>query len=153
MNRQTLRELAVFGLLLAIGVLGRWVQPDWNFTPLAAVTVIGGYYFRNLLPAVLLPVSILAVSDLALPAHDSWGVQLSVHLMMLVPLALGRFTRGAEGWQAAGRWALCGLVPATAFYVVTNFADPSPATRSVHWAVAWCWPRFWRPPPSCRPRR
>lgn len=122
MNRNNWRELAVFGLLLAIGVLGRWAQPDWNFTPLAAITIIGGYYFRNWMPAVLLPVSTLAVSDIVLPAHDSWAVLLAVHLMMIVPLALGRLARGAEGWQAAWRWGMCGIVPATTFYLVTNFA-------------------------------
>lgn len=122
MNRINWRELAVFGLLLSIGVLGRWAQPDWNFTPLAAITVMGGYYFRNWMPAVLLPVSTLAVSDIVLPAHHNWMVLLSVHLMMIVPLLLGRMARGAEGWQAAWRWGLCGIVPATTFFVVTNFA-------------------------------
>ena len=122
MNRETLRELIVFGLLLAIGVLGRWAQPDWNFTPLAAVAALGGYYFRNLLPAVLLPASVLAVSDLWLPAHDNWPVMVSVHVMMFVPLLLGRSARNTTGWQAAWRWGLCGVAPATAFFVVTNFA-------------------------------
>ena len=122
MNRETLRELTVFTLLLAMGVLGRWAQPDWNFTPIAAVTALGGYYFRNLWPAVLLPVSILAISDLILPAHDSFGVLVSVHLMMLLPLVLGRRVRNTTGWQAAWRWSLCGVLPATAFFMVTNFA-------------------------------
>jgi hypothetical protein len=121
-NRDTLRELAVFGLLLAIGVLGRWAQPDWNFTPIAAVTVLGGFYFRRLLPAVLLPLSILAISDLLLVPHDSWPVLVTVHAMMIVPLFLGRSARGASGRQAAWRWGLCGVVPATAFFVVTNLA-------------------------------
>ena len=122
MNRQTSRELAVFALLFAIGVLGRWAQPDWNFTPLAAVTVMGGFYFRNLLPGLLLPASILLVSDLLLTPHNNWQVQLSVHVMMIVPLVLGRFTRNSTGWQAALRWGMCGVVPATAFYLVTNFS-------------------------------
>ena len=122
MNRQTLRELAVFALLFAIGVLGRWAQPDWNFTPLAAVTVMGGYYFRNVLPGVLLPISILIVSDLLLASHDHWQVQLAVHVMMIVPFLLGRFARNTTGWQAALRWGMCGVVPATAFYLVTNFS-------------------------------
>ena len=121
-NRQNSRELSVFALLLAIGVLGRWAQPDWNFTPLAAVTVIGGYYFRNLLPGLLLPVSILAVSDLMLASHDHWQVQLAVHVMMIVPFVMGRLARNAHGWHAALRWGLCGVVPATAFYIVTNFS-------------------------------
>lgn len=122
MNRQNSRELTVFALLLVIGVLGRWAQPEWNFTPLAAVTVIGGYYFRSLLPGLLLPVSILAVSDLLLARHDTWQVQLAVHAMMLVPFVLGRFARNAQGWNAALRWGMCGVAPATAFYIVTNFS-------------------------------
>ena len=126
MNRENLRELSVFALLLAIGVAGRWAQPDWNFTPLAAVTLIGGYYFRSLLPAVLLPVAILAVSDLTLPAHESWAVQVSIHLMMLVPLLVGRLARHATGWNRVGLGILGGVLPATLFFVVTNF---------VHWAA------------------
>jgi len=124
MNRDNLRELTVFALLLAIGVVGRWYQMAWNLTPLAAVTVLGGYYFRQLLPAVLLPIGILTVSNLILPAYSHWQVQTAVYAMMIVPLALGRAARGtAEGRrQWAKHFALCGLVPATLFFVITNFA-------------------------------
>jgi hypothetical protein len=121
-NRDTLRELTVFGLLLAIGVLGRWAQPEWNFTPTAAVAALGGFYFRRLLPAVLLPVSVLVISDVLLAPHDSWPVFATIQLMMLVPVLIGRSARDRSGPQAAWRWVLCGVVPATAFYVVTNFA-------------------------------
>ena len=122
MNRDTLRDLCMFSLLLAFGVLGRWADHAWNFTPLAAVTAFGAVYFRSLLPAVLLPSAILAVSDLMLPSHDSWLVQASVHAMAIIPLALGRAARSTEGWRRAGFWALCGFVPATAFFLVTNLA-------------------------------
>ncbi len=122
MNRENLRELAVFFLLLAIGVLGRWAQPAWNFTPLAAVTMLGAYYFRHLLPALLLPTSMLVVSDLLLPVHDSMLVLVSVHAMMLLPLLLGRATRTSEGWRRRMLWVAGGVLPACAFFVVTNFA-------------------------------
>lgn len=125
-NRDLLRDACIFALLAAIGVLGRWGQPDWNFTPLAAVTVMGGFYFRSLLPAVLLPVTILAISDVILPTHTSVAVQISVHVMMLLPLVFGRLLRSAQGWQRVGLGLACGIVPATAFYLVTNF---------VHWAA------------------
>jgi hypothetical protein len=121
-NRDSLRELTVFALLLAIGVLGRWYELAWNFTPLAAVTVLGGYYFRPWLPALLLPISILTVSNVLLPTYSHWQVQLSVYAMMLVPLLLGRSARSAVGWQRAKHFAFCGLVPATVFFVVTNAA-------------------------------
>ena len=122
MNRTNFRELLVFALLLAFGVLGRWAQPEWNFTPLTAVTALGAYYFRSWLPAILLPASVLAVSDLLLASHDNWQVVIAVHAMAIVPLLLGRAARGAEGWRRAACWGLCGFVPATAFFIVTNFA-------------------------------
>lgn len=122
MNRETCRDLLVFSLLLAFGVIGRWAQPDWNFTPLAAVTAMGGFYFRRWLPAVLLPVGVLAISDLILPSHVSLPVQASVHLMMMLPLVLGRRARQSNGWRRAGWLGACGVAPATAFFIVTNFA-------------------------------
>lgn len=122
MNRETLRDLTIFALLLAFGVLGRWAQPAWNFTPLAAVTALGAFYFRSWLPAVLLPATLLVVSDLVLPSHDSWQVQASVHLSAIIPLVLGRAARAHEGWRRAALWGMCGFVPATVFYLVTNFA-------------------------------
>lgn len=122
MNRENMRELTVFALLLAIGVVGRWYELAWNFTPLAAVTILGGYYFRQTLAAVLLPMAVLTVSNTILPAYSHWQVQLSVYAMMLVPLYLGRAARGAEGWQQAKHFALCGFIPATLFFAVTNFA-------------------------------
>jgi hypothetical protein len=133
-RRDTVRDLIVFSLLLAIGVAGRWAQPDWNFTPLAAVAAIGSYYFASLGAAVLLPVCVLAVSDLALSAHDSWAVLLSVQVMMLLPVLMGRLARRTHGWRLAGLGALTGIVPATAFFVVTNF---------VHWASTSMYEKTW----------
>jgi len=119
---QNVRDLALFGLLLAIGVVGRLASPAWNFTPLAAVAIVGGFYFRHIMAALLLPVSVLALSDLMLPAHDSLPVMFSVHAMMIVPLMLGRLARRTDRWQRIASWGLCGIVPATTFYLVTNFA-------------------------------
>ncbi len=122
MNQQSRRELLVFVLLLAFGILGRWTQPAWNFTPLAAVAALGGYYFRNWLPAILLPWTMLIVSDTLLAPHDNWIAALSVFAMAVLPVALGRAARGNEGWRRAALWGMCGFVPATAFFLVTNFA-------------------------------
>ncbi len=112
----------MFTLLVVFGVLGRWAQPAWNFTPLAAIAAIGGFYFRGWLPAVLVPWTMLAVSDVVLPAHDNLLVRVSVFAIVLLPVALGRSARQVGGWRRALAWSLCGFVPATAFFVVTNFA-------------------------------
>jgi len=121
-NRESLREPLAFLLLLALGVIGRWCQPTWHFTPVAAATAVGAFYFTNRLPALLLPIGILTVSDVLLPAHDNALVQLSVYAMMLAPCLLGRAARGCAGRRRAACWGLCGFVPATLFFIVTNFA-------------------------------
>lgn len=130
MSRESRRELWVFCLLTAIAVAGRWFEPAWNFTPLAAITALGGYYFRSWLPAILLPWTVLTLSDAALLPHDNFWVPASVYAMSLLPVALGRAARGREGWRRAVYCGLCGFVPATAFFVVTNFAVW--ATRSLY---------------------
>ena len=122
MNRDAFRELLVFTLLVALGVVGRWAQPLWNFTPLAAVTVMGAYYFRGLLPAVLVPTSVLVIGDLFLMPHDNWIAQVAVHATAIIPLALGRAARRGSGRAQVAYWSLCGFVPATVFYLMTNFA-------------------------------
>ena len=139
-NRDCLRDLTVFALLVAIGVMGRWVQPDWNFTPLMAVTVLGGFYFRSLWVAALVPVGVLTISNFALDAYDSAAVAAAVYATTIVPVLLGRGARGQEGWRLAGIGALCGVVPATTFFIVTNF---------VHWAATSMYQHTWAGLLSC----
>jgi hypothetical protein len=116
-------DLAVFMLLIGIGVAGRWGQPAWCFTPTAAAAIFAGFYFSRIAVAALVPLAILGLSDLALPAYDNIPVMLATYAVLTVPVWFGRMLRGQRfGWSAAGRWALCGLAPATAFWLVSNFA-------------------------------
>jgi hypothetical protein len=122
-RQQIVQDLLVFTLLVAIGVAGRWGQPEWCFTPTAAAAIFAGYYFSRVSIALLVPLAILAISDLLLPAHDNFPVMLATYAVMTVPVWLGRMMAdGYRGWSSAWRWAVCGLVPATLFFVMTNFA-------------------------------
>jgi hypothetical protein len=122
-NRQrSLSDLFVFALLVAIGVAGRWGQPQWCFTPTAAAAIFAGYFFSRISIAVLVPIAILLISDLLLPAYNSFAVMAFTYGVMIVPVWFGRsLQHPARGWQTLLRWAVCGLVPATLFYLVTNF--------------------------------
>jgi hypothetical protein len=123
-DRQSkLQDLIVLFLLVGIGVAGRWGQPEWCFTPTAAAAIFAGWYFSHWAIAMLVPLSILGISDLLLPAYDSIPVLISTYFIMTLPVGLGRMQRASQsrGWTAA-RWALFAIIPATAFYIVTNFA-------------------------------
>src|SRR4029077_741817 len=113
-RQRNLQDLLVFALLIAIGVAGRWGQPEWCFTPTAAAAIFAGLYFSRIAIAVLVPIAILAISDLLLPAYNSIPVMLATYAVMIVPVWLGRSQRGDQSrWSTAVRWALFGLLPAT----------------------------------------
>jgi hypothetical protein len=122
-RRQTFRDVLVFLLLVLIGVAGRWAQPEWCFTPTAAAAIFAGWYFARLGVAALVPIAILGISDLTLESHDNLGVMFSTFAVMTLPVLFGRWLRTSEGTaRTAARLALCGLLPATLFWLVTNFA-------------------------------
>lgn len=122
-RQQILQDLFVFAFLVAIGVAGRWGQPEWEVTPTAAAAIFAGLYFSRAAVAVLVPISILVISDLVLPAYDSVPVMIATYAVMIVPVWFGRLQRGERPRRLAwSRWALFALAPATLFYVVTNFA-------------------------------
>src|SRR6478735_12517992 len=110
MNRnrqQNLQDLLVFALLIAIGVAGRWGQPEWCVTPTAAAAIFAGLYFSRLGIALMVPVTILAISDLLLPAYNSIPVMIATYVVMIAPVWFGRSQRAEQPrWLAASRWAL-----------------------------------------------
>jgi hypothetical protein len=60
---------------------------------------------------------------LLLPAYNSIPVMIATYAVMIVPVWLGRLQRGEHPrWLAVTRWAVFGLLPATLFYIVSNFA-------------------------------
>lgn len=112
-------QATVFCLLVAIGVIGRWCQPDWCFTPLAGVSLFAGFYFTRRLAAYLVPLAIMAISDLILPAYYQPEVMLVVYGVMLAPVYFGRRLR--DKGMLPGL-ALYGVIPAVLFWLTSNLA-------------------------------
>lgn len=113
----------VFVLLVIIAVVGRMGRPDWNFTPVAATALFAGFYFRNRLVAAMVPLAALAISDFAEPLHNSRWVMATVWAAMLLPAMLGPWLRASKSrTQTVARGAVGALLPATFFFLTTNFA-------------------------------
>lgn len=122
-RQRNLQDLAVFFLLIAIGVAGRWGQPQWCVTPTAACAIFAGWYCSRWAIALMVPVSILAISDLALPAYGSMPVLAATYFVMALPVFLGRWQRRSQPQRSrAAQWAVISLVPATLFFAVSNFS-------------------------------
>jgi Family of unknown function (DUF6580) len=118
-KRNDRTEWALVGLLVCFGVLGRWVQVQWNVTPTAALALFAGFLLSQHRKALLVPLSILAISNLLLESYNNLGEMLAVYASFLIPVALGtlvlrRFT--------AARVIGCTVASSVLFFVITNFA-------------------------------
>lgn len=109
---------AVWCVLVVCGVLGRMWQPEYNLTPLAALTLFGSLIFAERWLVAVLPLTILTISNIWLPNYNSQIEMIVVYGCFLIPVAF-------HGWlrqkYTFGKLALIGGLPSLAFFVVTNF--------------------------------
>ena len=103
----------VYGLIF-LGVVSRLVPHPWNATPLTAIALFGGTYLSKRW-SILLPLAIVALSDLVLGWHST------------IPFTWGAFAAtGVLGWwlrsrPSAGRIIAGSLFGSVIFFLVTNF--------------------------------
>ncbi|TWU00111.1 hypothetical protein Pla108_10550 [Botrimarina colliarenosi] len=119
----TLPTVATFVLLVTIGVVGRWGQPDWCVTPLAAVGLLAGYALPRRW-AIATPLTAMLISDAMLPSYGSLGVAVAVYAAMATAPLLGSLLRRPLPSRSAGlaRLTALSLTPAMVFFFTTNFA-------------------------------
>ena len=123
-QRSRFTDIAVFCLLVAIGVVGRWGQPDWCVTPMAAIGLMAGRYFHRAAVALLVPLVAMGISDLVLPSYDRAAVFLAVYAAMVMAVVWGRLLRRpvVTRFGSLARLACCAAAPAVGFFLLTNFA-------------------------------
>lgn len=113
-----LRALVVCGVLVVLGIACRLLPHVNNFTPVAAIALFAGFFFRRRLLAAAIPLAIMFVSDAFLPAA-ALGLKITVYVAILFPLLFAPLLRKRLSPVRIGGSA---LVAAIFFYVVTNFA-------------------------------
>ncbi|MEX2138412.1 MAG: DUF6580 family putative transport protein [Pirellulales bacterium] len=119
MKRDYRIEWLLFAVLVMFGVLGRWFQLQWNVTPTAALALFAGFVFAQRRTALLVPVVILALSNLVLDTYPHAGEMLAVYSSFLIPAALGGLVRRRF---TALRVVSCTLASSLLFFLITNFA-------------------------------
>lgn len=122
------RLLPYFAEALGMRVATNFALYPWNFSPLYALCLFGGAYFRDRWLSVALPGLVMLGSDLgiwALTGHADWAFypgQWSVYVSVAVFSTLGFLLRQDQG---ALRIATAGLAGSTWYFLFTNL---------VHWA-------------------
>lgn len=116
-------QFSVWAALVSLAVAGRLWQPEWHFTPLAAVSLAAGFVFPGVLWSASVPVAALLASNLFLPAYDSMAMAVVVYAATAWPVLLG--SSGLLGRGRRIRWpAVIGgsLASSLVFFFATNAA-------------------------------
>ena len=117
-SKLMLRTLAVCGVLLVLGVAGRLLPHVPNFTPVAAIALFAGYFFRRRLVALAIPLAIMFVSD-AFLEQTSLGLKITMYVGFLLPVLLAPLLKKRLSPVRIGGSV---LIAAIFYYAVTNFA-------------------------------
>ena len=89
----------------------------WNFTPVLAIALFGGAFFRDRRVALLAPLAIMFVADLVIGMHALIPL---IYACIAATVLLGSGV--LRGRSNALRVVLTAGGSATGFYLVTNFA-------------------------------
>lgn len=101
--------------LIGLAILARFLPHPDNFTPIGAVALFAGACLADRRFALVIPVLILAVSDLFLGLHVLIPV---VYLCFMVNVLLGRWLREHRSIPVTAGVVLAGSVQ---FFLATNF--------------------------------
>ncbi len=112
MNNHRLIVLLI--LILAVVALRFLPQPP-NFTPVAALALFAGVFFRDRKWAIIAPLAVLLLSDLFLGFHDTI---LYVYGSFILMVFIGR---SLQNRLSAGYIAGAGITGSMLFFVITNF--------------------------------
>jgi hypothetical protein len=140
LKRTTVEQAAVFTGLVVAAVGLRWYFQDIpNFAPVAAVALFAGYLFPSRQLAVMVPISVMLVSDWFLGGYQPL-LRLTVYALLATPVLMRDWLRSrlqASGSATSAAISVVGLLACTLtasvmFFVVTNL---------VTWVVTPWYPR------------
>jgi hypothetical protein len=105
--------LSMFG----IGLVMRLVPHPGNFSPVAAIALFAGFYFSKKW-AIILPLAIMFLSDLAIGTYD-WKLMAVVYACMALAGAIGVMARKHKNTATI---ITSSLAVSVIFFLATNFA-------------------------------
>lgn len=125
MQQRHLGNAGMFLFLVVVMVAGRYLPHAMNFTPAAAAGLFAGFWFRNRLAAVAVPLAGMLLSDLLIQQYYPWATMMVVYAAMAVPALLGSalFRRPpASVVKHLGKVSLGAVSGSVLFFVSTNLA-------------------------------
>ena len=131
-SRHAILDICLFAALVLFGVQLRIIlQHLPNFAPVAALALFSGYFFRSWLVALLVPLSVMAISDCFIGGYD-WQMMAIVYAMLAAPVALRNVLRTYLRIEKGSVFAMlrpiaglvaCGVGSSIVFFLITNLGS------------------------------
>ena len=100
--------------LILILLFSRLIPHPSNFTPILAVGVFSGFYFRNFLLGALIVIFSMFLGDLYLGFHDK---MFFTYISLAIAVALGLLIKRLKFTEIL----FSGLASSVCFFIITNF--------------------------------
>jgi hypothetical protein len=114
MNQRT--KIAIAALVVVLAAASRLTKHPFNFTPIVAMAIFGGYYLKNKW-AVILPLAAMVISDYFIGFYD-FPVMASVYVSITLAFFIGKYASSKKWFFVP----LSSLASSVIFFLVTNFA-------------------------------
>lgn len=124
MKRDTIAEIAVFIMLIAVGVAARLTSNSleiYNFASVSAIAIFAGFYLRSTVVAALVPLTIMIVSNQFLLPYNDNRLLVGMYALLMAPVLFRFWLRRDLSALSVG---LCAAGTTLFYFVGSNF---------VHW--------------------
>lgn len=108
-------DLLFFFVLFVLAISSRLIPHPWNFTAVGAVAVVSGFLIENKILKLVLPISILILSDAIIGFHITIPfVYFGFAVMTLVPTLF-------QNQKLNYRFVVAPMIGSFLFYLISNF--------------------------------
>ena len=100
--------------LILILSFSRLIPHPWNFTPVLAMGIFSGFYFKNFILGSFIVICSMFIGDLYLGFHST---MFFTYISLIIAVALGLFVNKFKFTEVL----FTGLTSSVCFFVITNF--------------------------------
>ena len=100
--------------LILVLSFSRLIPHPWNFTPILAVGIFSGFYFKNFILSLFIVILSMFIGDLFLGFHST---MFFTYISLAVAVVIGLFIKHFKFTEIL----FSGLVSSVCFFIITNF--------------------------------
>jgi hypothetical protein len=116
MNKQKYTKYLVLTALIILALITRFMPHLPNVSPIMAIALFGGFYFEDKRWSLLIPLSVMFISDLYLGLHTS---MITVYLSVMIGVLIGtKLSKSKNPIKIGG----ASIVNSIIFFILTNFS-------------------------------